>query len=189
MRAVALCVLMGMLLLAGPVVRGADKAKSVLDFTLKDIDGNPVDLSKYKGKVILMVNTASKCGYTPQYQNLEKVYEAKKDKGFVILAFPANEFGKQEPGTDSQIKEFCSSTYNVSFPLFSKIVVKGDGQHPLYQYLTSGDTDPHFAGDIKWNFTKFLISRDGKIVARYEPKVKPDDQQVMDAIDAELAKK
>src|SRR5215212_1296116 len=126
----------------------AKKDKTVHDFTVKDIDGKEVDLAKYKGKALLIVNTASKCGYTPQYANLEKVYEQYKDKGFEILAFPANEFKAQEPGTNAQIKEFCTSKYSTTFPLFSKIVVKGDGQAPLYQYLTSTDANQNTAGDI-----------------------------------------
>ncbi|MGE5608792.1 MAG: glutathione peroxidase [Bacillota bacterium] len=161
---------------------------SVLDFTVKDIDGQSVDLAKYKGQVLLIVNTASKCGYTPQYEDLQKVYEKYRDKGLAILAFPANEFGQQEPGTDSQIKEFCSSNYHVTFDLFSKIVVKGDQQHPLYQFLTREQTNPDFGGAIKWNFTKFLVSREGKVVARFEPKAKPSDEQVIKAIEEQLAK-
>ncbi len=170
-------------------LRAEDKTdKSVYGFTMKDIDGKSVDLSQYKGKVSLVVNVASKCGYTPQYKNLEAVYEKYKDKGFEILAFPANEFKQQEPGTNAQIKEFCTSKYDTKFPLFSKIVVKGEGEAPLYQYLTSTDANPQTAGDIKWNFTKFLVSKDGKVVARFEPKVKPDDAEVIDAIEKELAK-
>jgi len=170
-------------------LRAEDKKdKTVYDFNMKDIDGKPTDLSQYKGKVALVVNVASKCGYTPQYKNLEAVYEKYKDKGFEILAFPANEFKQQEPGTNAEIKEFCTSKYQTQFPLFSKIVVKGEGQAPLYQYLTSTDANQQTAGDIKWNFTKFLVSKDGKVVARFEPKVKPDDKEVIDAIEKELAK-
>lgn len=177
------------LLMTGASLRAEDKKPaSVYDFTVNDIDGKPVDLSKYKGKVVMIVNVASKCGNTPQYANLEKLFEEKKDKGFVILGFPANEFGKQEPGTNEQIKEFCTSTYDVKFDMFSKIVVKGEGQAPLYKYLTSKDANPKTAGNIKWNFEKFLIDRDGKIVARFEPKVKPDTKEVLAAIDAELEK-
>ena len=164
------------------------RPKNVYSFTMKDIDGKNADLSQYKGKVSLVVNVASKCGYTPQYKNLEAVYEKYKDKGFEILAFPANEFKQQEPGSNEEIKEFCTSKYNTQFPLFSKIVVKGEGQAPLYQYLTSTDANQQTAGDIKWNFTKFLVSKEGKVVARFEPKVKPDDKEVIDAIETELAK-
>jgi len=177
------------LVLFATSLRAEDKSdKSVYGFTMKDIDGKSVDLSQYKGKVSLVVNVASKCGYTPQYKNLEAVYEKYKDKGFEILAFPANEFKQQEPGTNAQIKEFCTSKYDTKFPLFSKIVVKGEGEAPLYQYLTSTDANAQTAGDIKWNFTKFLVSKDGKVVARFEPKVKPDDAEVIDAIEKELAK-
>jgi glutathione peroxidase len=162
------------------------KANSIYDFKVKDIDGKEVDLSKYKGKVLLIVNVASRCGHTPQYETLEKLYKDKKDKGLVILGFPANEFGGQEPGTNEEIKTFCTSKYNVTFDMFSKIVVKGDGQAPLYKYLTSEAANPKTTGDIKWNFTKFLVSRDGKILTRFEPKVKPDSKEVLDAIDAAL---
>ena len=165
------------------------KAKSVHDFKLNDIDGKPVDLSTYKGKVLMIVNTASKCGHTPQYASLEKIYDQYKAQGFEVLAFPANEFRSQEPGTNAEIKEFCSSKYDVSFPLFSKIVVKGEGMHPLYQYITSSEKNPQTGGEIKWNFTKFLVDRDGKIVQRFEPAVKPDDAKVTAAIETVLAKK
>src|SRR5690242_17408196 len=136
---------------AVPAADAARPAASVLDFKVNDIDGKPVDLSKYKGEVLLIVNTASQCGFTPQYKGLESVYEKYKGQGFEVLAFPANEFGQQEPGTNPEIKNFCSSNYSVTFPLFSKIVVKGEGIHPLYRYLTSKETDPKFAGDISWN--------------------------------------
>src|SRR3954469_12943867 len=164
------------------------KDKSVYGFSMKDIDGKQVDLSQYKGKVALVVNVASKCGYTPQYKNLEAVYEKYHEKGFEILAFPANEFKQQEPGTNSEIKEFCTSKYQTQFPLFSKIVVKGEGEAPLYQYLTSTDANQKTAGEIKWNFTKFLVDRNGKVVARYESKTKPDDKEVVAAIETEIAK-
>jgi glutathione peroxidase len=168
---------------------GAKKETSVLDFHIKDIDGKDVDLAKYKGKVLLIVNTASQCGLTPQYKELEALYEKNKDKGFEILAFPANEFGKQEPGSNEEIKEFCSSKYSVTFPLFSKIVVKGKGIDPLYEYLTSKDTNPKFAGEIKWNFNKFLVNKKGEVIARFEPKVKPSTKEVTTAIEDALADK
>lgn len=157
--------------------------KGVLDHTVKTIDGDETPLSKYKGKVLLIVNTASKCGLTPQYKGLEAVYEKYKDKGFEVLAFPANEFGAQEPGTNSEIKAFCTGTYKTTFPLFSKIVVKGEGQHPLYQFLTKDDAKP-----IAWNFTKFLVGKNGQVIARFEPKTTPNDDTVTKAIEAELAK-
>ena len=158
------------------VVTAADPAKkptSVLDFHVKDIEGKDVDLASYKGKVLLIVNTASQCGLTPQYKDLEAIYEKYKDQGFEILAFPANEFGKQEPGTNEEIKEFCSTKYKVSFPLFSKVVVKGKGIDPLFDFLTSEETNPKFAGQIKWNFNKFLVNRKGEVIARFEPKKDP----------------
>ncbi|HEV3166437.1 MAG TPA: glutathione peroxidase [Isosphaeraceae bacterium] len=163
------------------------KPASVLDFKVKDIDGKEVNLSQYKGDVLLVVNTASRCGFTPQYEGLEAIYEKYKDKGFKVLAFPANEFGKQEPGTDEEIKTFCQTKYNVSFPVFSKIVVKGEGIHPLYQFLTSKDTNPKYAGAITWNFSKFLVNRKGEVIARLEPKVKPESPEATKAIEDALA--
>jgi len=165
------------------------KAKSVLDFKMKDIDGKDVKLSKYKGKVILLVNTASKCGYTPQYEGLQRIYDKYKDKGFVVLGFPANNFGAQEPGTNEEIKEFCSMKYKVTFPMFAKISVKGDDIHPLYAFLTGKDTNPDFAGDIPWNFNKFLANTDGKIIARFNHKEKPEGEAITKAIEDALPKK
>jgi glutathione peroxidase len=162
--------------------------KSALDFTMKKIDGTPVPLSQYKGKVVLIVNVASHCGNTKQYTNLENLYKKYGSQGLVILGFPANEFGKQEPGSDAEIAEFCTAKYHVDFDMFSKIVVKGDGINPLYQYLTSRDTDPKFAGDIKWNFEKFLLDRDGNVVQRFAPKLSPEAPEVVQAIEAQLAK-
>lgn len=163
--------------------------KSILDFKMRDIDGKDVKLKKYKGNVLLVVNTASKCGYTPQYEGLQATYEKYKDRGFSVLGFPANNFGSQEPGTETEIKEFCSTKYKVTFPMFAKISVKGDDQDPLYKFLTSNETNPDFSGDIKWNFSKFLVDRKGKVVARFEPKVKPDSEEVNAAIEKYLAAK
>ena len=163
--------------------------KSALDFKAKDGEGKEVDLARYKGQVVLIVNTASRCGYTPQYQGLEELHKRYKEKGFSVLAFPANEFGAQEPGTDKEIQEFCKSKYDVTFPVHSKIVVKGDGIHPLYAFLTGAETDPGFAGPIKWNFTKFLVNRKGEVVARFEPKETPDSEAVKAAIEKALADK
>jgi glutathione peroxidase len=165
------------------------KPTSVLDFTMKDIDGKDVPLAKFQGKVLLIVNTASQCGYTPQYKGLQEIYQKYKDQGFEILAFPANEFGAQEPGTDDQIKQFCSSRFQVTFPLFSKIVVKGKGIHPLYEFLTSESTDPKHAGPIPWNFAKFLVNRKGEVVSRFEPGIKPDSTELNGAIEKALAEK
>jgi glutathione peroxidase len=162
---------------------------SVYDFKMKDIDGKNVNLKKYKGKVVMIVNTASKCGYTPQYEGLEAIYKKYKDQDFVVLGFPANNFRGQEPGTDKEIKEFCTLKYDVTFPMFSKISVKGEDQHPLYKFLTEKETNPQFAGDITWNFNKFLIGKDGKVVARYETKIKPDDATVTAEIEKLIADK
>ena len=163
-------------------------ASAALNFTMKDIDGKDVDLSQYAGKVVLIVNVASKCGNTPQYKALEAMYQQYKDKGFVILGFPANNFHAQEPGTDAEIKTFCTAKYDVQFPMFSKISVKGDDIAPLYKYLTSVDTQPAKKGDITWNFEKFLIGRDGTVVARFTPKTTPDDPQVASAVATAVAK-
>lgn len=165
------------------------KVSSVLNHTLNDIDGKPVPLSKYQGKVLMMVNVASKCGLTPQYTALQSTYEKYKGQGLVVMGFPANEFGKQEPGTEAEIKEFCNAKYKVSFPMFSKIVVKGEGQHPLYKQLTDKTTNPKFGGDIEWNFAKFLVNRKGEVVARFAPNVAPDSPEVIAAIEKELAAK
>lgn len=162
---------------------------SVLDYKMKDIDGKEVKLKKYKGNVLLIVNTASKCGYTPQYEGLQSTYTKYKDKGFYVLGFPANNFGAQEPGTEAEIKEFCTSKYHVTFPMFAKISVKGEDQDPLYKFLTSKETNPDFSGDITWNFNKFLIDRSGKVVARFTSKDKPDGEAVTAAIEKYLAAK
>jgi glutathione peroxidase len=155
---------------------------------MKSLSGKPVKLSHYAGKVVLIVNTASQCGYTPQYEPLEAVYKKYGSQGLAVLGFPANEFGQQEPGSDPEIAEFCRKNYGVTFDMFSKVVVKGAGQCPLYQFLTSAQTDPKFAGPIKWNFEKFLLGRDGQVVARFGSGAEPDSPEVTKAIEAELAK-
>ena len=165
------------------------KEKSVYDFTMTNIDGKDVKLDVYKGKVALLVNTASKCGYTPQYEGLEKIYEKYKDQGFVVLGFPANNFGGQEPGTNAEIKEFCTLKFKTSFPMFAKISVKGGDQHPLYKYLTSSESNPKFAGDIKWNFNKFLVDKNGKIIHRFDSKDTPESETVTKAVENALAQK
>ena len=169
--------------------KGTAKVPAVLNFKMKDLKGKEVDLSKYKGKVVLIVNTASQCGLTPQYEELEALHEKYADDGLAILGFPANEFGQQEPGSNEEIAEFCKENYGVKFPMFSKVVVKGEGQCSLYKFLTSADSDPDFAGDITWNFEKFLISRDGEIVARFAPMIKPESEEVVTAIAEQLEKK
>ena len=162
---------------------------SVYDFTVKNIDGSDVKLDAYHGKVLLLVNVASHCGYTPQYDGLEKVYTKYHGQGFEVLGFPANNFGAQEPGTNAEIKSFCTLKYNVTFPMFAKISVLGDDQHPLYSFLTAKETDPEFSGPITWNFNKFLVDRSGKIIARFDSKDTPEGDTVSAAIEAALAKK
>ncbi len=161
---------------------------SVYDFTVTSIDGTSVPLSTYKGDVLMIVNTASLCGNTPQYKALEAIYEKYKSKGFRILAFPANDFAHQEPGDNASIKEFCTSKFHTTFDLFSKLSVKGDDQAPLYTFLTDKSTDPNFGGPIEWNFAKFLIARDGAIVGRFQASHYPDQPDVTTAIETELAK-
>ncbi|MFM8951689.1 MAG: glutathione peroxidase [Planctomycetaceae bacterium] len=152
---------------------------------MKSIDGKPVDLGSYKGKVVLVVNVASRCGYTGQYAGMQKLYDAYKDKGFVILGFPANDYGAQEPGTDAEIASFCSTKYGVTFPMFSKITVKGPGKAPLYQALTES-ADPK--GEVAWNFEKFLIGKDGAVIGRFKSGVAPESPDLAKAIEAALAK-
>ncbi|MGO8669778.1 MAG: glutathione peroxidase [Capsulimonadaceae bacterium] len=156
--------------------------QSVYDFTVKSIDGKSVPLSRYKGDVLMIVNTASLCGHTPQYASLEKLYQQYKGSGLRILAFPANNFHAQEPGDNAQIKQFCTSTYHVTFDLFAKISVKGDDQAPLYRFLTDPTTDSQFGGDIEWNFAKFLINRDGVIVNRFPAGHDPLSDDVVAAV-------
>ena len=160
--------------------------KSIYDFIMKDIDGQESKLEQYRGKVLLIVNVASKCGFTPQYAGLQKLYLKYKDQGFYVLGFPANNFLSQEPGTDEEIKNFCSISYDVTFPMFAKISVKGKDKHPLYRFLTEEATDPEFAGEISWNFNKFLVDKSGKIIARFGSKIKPEDEQMITAIEAAL---
>ena len=162
-------------------------ASSIYDFTLPLLNGKAAPLADYKGKVVLVVNVASRCGFTPQYSALESTYEKYKDQGFIIIGFPANNFGGQEPGTNEEIAKFCSGKYNVTFPVYGKVSVKGDDQTPLYAYLTK-DANASVAGDIKWNFTKFLVDRKGNVVQRFEPATTPDSPQVIAAIEAELKK-
>ena len=154
--------------------------KNLYSFTMKTIDGKDKPLAEYKGKVLLVVNVASFCGNTPQYKDLEEIYQKYKEKGFVILGFPANNFGQQEPGSDEEIKTFCDTKYNVTFDLFSKISVKGDDQHALYQYITK---DSPFPGDVKWNFQKYLVDRKGNIVATFSSRIKPTAENVIQQIE------
>lgn len=156
-------------------------ANSVHEFEMKSIEGKPFSLAQYKGKVVLFVNVASRCGYTPQYSGLESLYQKYKDQGFVIVGVPANNFGGQEPGTDEEIKQFCTRTYNVTFPMLSKVSVKGADMAPLYAYLTGAK-----GGDVKWNFTKFLVGKDGKVLDRFEPGVAPESPELAAAIQKAL---
>ena len=181
-------------------------SKTVYEFDLNKIDGTKTQLSEYRGKVLLLVNVASKCGLTPQYEGLEKLYSEYKEKGLMVLGFPANEFAGQEPGTNAEIQEFCQMKFGVQFPMFEKVVVKGEGQHPLYAFLTESKPEaqlkkdgkllgllreknllsgkPH---DIKWNFEKFLINRKGEIVERFSPDIEPTDPMITEAIKRELS--
>ena len=164
----------------------ATMSGGIYDFIVKDIDGKNIKLSDFKGKVLIIVNVASRCGYTPQYEGLQKIYDQYKDKGFEILAFPCNDFKGQEPGTNQEIKEFCSANYGVTFKLFDKIKVLGDDKMPLYETLINSESVEK--GDVKWNFEKFLISKDGKVEARFRSKVKPESEEVTSAIEKLLAK-
>ena len=166
----------------------AAQAHSIYDFTMKSIDGQSVSLKSYSGKVVMLVNVASKCGFTPQYAGLESLYEKYKDRGFVIVGVPANNFAQQEPGTNEEIKTFCSRKYNVTFPMMSKVSVLGEDETPLYRFLTDKTSNPQVGGDIKWNFTKFLFDRNGKPVARFEPATTPDSPEVQAAIEAAIGK-
>ena len=165
---------------------GSGKVPSALNFTMSSIDGKSVDLSKYQGQVVLMVNVASQCGYTPQYAGLEELHKKYASKGLRILGFPSNDFGEQEPGTNGEIAQFCKQNYGVEFDMFSKIVVRGGGQAPLYRYLTSL---PKFPGQVDWNFEKFLVSRNGEVIARFKSEVEPTSRQLEGAIQAALAAK
>lgn len=174
---------------ASKAEKGGKKVPPVLNFTMKRLNGKEVNLGDYQGKVLLIVNTASKCGATPQYEGLEKLHEKYSGKGLAVLGFPANEFGAQEPGTNDEIAAFCKENYGVKFDMFEKVVVKGQGECPLYTYLTSPKTDPKFAGPIKWNFEKFVIGRNGEIVARFNTGTDPEAAEVVKVIEQELAKK
>jgi glutathione peroxidase len=173
---------------AGNAAPASTKPMSIYDFKMKSLDGKEIDFKQYKGKVLLILNTASKCGNTKQYAQLQQLHEKYAGKGLVILGFPANDFGGQEPGSDSEIGVFCQKNYGVTFQMFSKVVVKGNQKAPLFQYLTK-EANPALAGEITWNFGKFLISRDGKLVSRFDPKTIPDNPQIVSAIETELGKK
>ena len=159
---------------------------SLHDFTMKTIDGEQRSLGDYQGKALLVVNVASKCGLTPQYEDLQKVHDEYASRGFAVLGFPCNQFAGQEPGTDSDVKQFCSLNYGVTFPLFSKIDVNGGGRAPLYAWLTEQTAGPDPAGDVKWNFAKFVVGKKGEVVARFDPTTKPSAPEVKQAIERAL---
>ena len=194
---VVVCIAIGLVVLKARQVMGRDVIKepgapatqpsavSPLTFTVKDIDGKDYDLAQLRGKVVMIVNVASKCGLTKQYAGLQKLYDSYKDRGFVIVGFPANNFGGQEPGSEEEIKTFCSTKYNVTFPMMSKISVKGENQHALYDLLTH-KTPQEFQGEIGWNFTKFLVDRNGQVFARFASKTTPQDEQLIAAVEKAL---
>jgi glutathione peroxidase len=185
---IALAVIVTPVMLGGEPQTGAG-TPPVLNFTMNSLDGKPVNLSKYRGRVVLMVNVASECGYTPQYAGLQELHQRYAAQGLSVLGFPANEFGGQEPGTNAEIAEFCSRNYGVQFDMFSKIIVRGNGQHPLYRHLTAPATNPRFAGDVSWNFEKFLVGRDGQIIGRFLSAAEPLSREVVGAIESALSQK
>ncbi|MGD0579674.1 MAG: glutathione peroxidase [Bryobacteraceae bacterium] len=163
--------------------KAVSTASSIHEFTLNSIDGQPIPLEQFKGKVVLIVNVASRCGFTPQYSGLETLYAKYRDRGFVVLGFPANNFLWQEPGTNEEIKSFCTSKYHVTFPMFAKVSVKGSCKTPLYQFLTDKQVNPSTGGEIRWNFTKFLVDRTGKVIARFGPSVTPDAPELISSVE------
>jgi glutathione peroxidase len=177
-----LCLILGIVLMT----TGAGAAAGIYDFTLNSIDGKPAPLAAYKGKVVMLVNVASRCGYTPQYAGLEALYRKYKDRGLVVLGFPANNFGGQEPGTNEEIKTFCKSKYDVTFPIYSKVSVKGEDKTPLYTFLTDKSVNPTTGGEVKWNFTKFLAGKDGKVIGRFDSGVDPNSPELITAIEKAL---
>ena len=176
--------LLALVVYAGFLIAGMNAA-SLYDLSAKTIDGEPVKLDRYRGKVLLIVNVASECGYTPQYQGLQEVFEKYRAKGLVVLGFPCNQFGGQEPGTNAEIKKFCTTNFHVTFPLFDKVDVNGTGRHPVYAFLAGAESP--FPGNIKWNFNKFLVGRDGKMVQRFDSRTEPDAAELTRALETTLA--
>lgn len=176
------------LFIAGFSIMSMTSSQSLYDFTMKSITGKDVSLSAYKGKVMLVVNVASACGYTSQYEGLEKLHQTYGSKGLSVLGFPANNFGEQEPGTNQEIQQFCKTKFGVKFDMFAKISVKGSDMNALYNYLTTGGGNPNLAGDVKWNFEKFLIGKDGHIIKRYSSRTAPSNEELIKDIEAALAK-
>ncbi len=187
-KPIALALTAGVFVMTIGTTTAADKP-AALNFKMKSLDGKQVDLSKFRGKVVMIVNVASKCGLTPQYKQLQALHDKYEKDGLVILGFPCNQFAEQEPGTAEEIQHFCTVNYGVTFPLFAKIEVNGDGACDLYKHLTALDTKPTGAGKISWNFEKFVIGRNGEVVTRFSPRTKPDASEVLKVIEAELAKK
>ena len=185
-RFIAFLILFGVC--SGHYAQGEDEVPAALNFTMNSIDGKDVKLSDYQGKVLLLVNVASECGLTPQYEQLQELHEKYADKGLVVIGFPCNQFGKQEPGTAAEIKSFCSENYGVKFPLMAKVEVNGEGACDLYKHLTLLDVKPKGPGNISWNFEKFVIGKNGEAVGRFEPRTAPDAKELVDLIEAELAK-
>lgn len=186
---VAGCLALTLTIQGNFVFAEGEKADSALSFKMKKLDGKEVDLQDYKGKVVLAVNVASRCGYTPQYADLQALYEEYKDKGLVILGFPCNQFGRQEPGSSKQIAQFCSKEYGVTFDMFEKVEVNGDGACDLYKHLTSTETKPVAKGKVRWNFEKFLIGRDGQVAGRYNSGANPSSKDFKAAVESLLAEK
>jgi glutathione peroxidase len=184
--------LMSLIVIAGVAIaqtKTGGKVPEVLNFTMNSLGGQPVNLSKYQGRVVLMVNTASECGYTYQYEGLQALHKKYAAQGLSVLGFPSNDFGQQEPGSNAEIQQFCKANYGVEFDMFSKIDVLGDSKAPLYRFLTSKSTNPQWAGDVSWNFEKFLIDREGRIVGRFLSAVEPMSAEVTGAVESALAKK
>jgi len=169
-----------------PTKMAAKESSGPLNFTVKSIDGKDVNLADYRGKVVLFVNVASRCGLTPQYKGLQALYDKYKDDGLVVIGFPANNFAGQEPGTNEEIQQFCTSKYNVTFPMMSKISVAGQDKHPLYKFLTEGGAGQEFKNEVEWNFAKFLVDRNGNVIARFSAKTKPEEPQVGAAVEKAL---
>lgn len=183
----AVCLVVAVLMAGTVSVEAGEKSAPALDFTLKSLDGKDVDLSAYQGKVVMIVNVASKCGLTPQYEQLQDLHEKYSGQGLAILGFPCNQFKGQEPGTDAEIRKFCTANYGVEFDMFSKIEVNGDGAADLYKYLKSVPTSPKGTGEISWNFEKFVLDRSGNVVARFQPRTRPDDPAVVSLIESKLS--
>ena len=178
-----------LLLIDSTTIQRINSKMSIYKFSAINIDGKETSLEKYKGDVVLIVNTASQCGYTPQYEGLQNLYDKYKDKGFKVLGFPTNDFGGQEPGSNEEIKEFCTTKFKVTFPMFAKISVKGDEKHPLFKLLTDKQNNGEFGGEITWNFNKFLANDKGEIVARFTSKDEPESETVVSTIEKYLSER